>query len=51
MGEDDDDDETKVEDTALLVVLSIAGHSWAPVGVSSFSILQFDLVEMISNDT
>ena len=49
MGEDDDDHETKVEDTALLVVLSIAGHSWAPVGVSS--ILQFDLVEMISNDT
>ena len=50
MGEDDDDDETKVEDTALLVVLSIAGHSWAPVGVGC-SILQFDLVEMISNDT
>ena len=36
-----DDDETKVEDTALLVSGAInSRHSWAPVGNSS--ILQFD---------
>ena len=53
--DDDDEDETKEQDAVLLVVLSIARHSWAPESAATAFYSRFDEDEddkiLISKDS